>query len=430
MVKRSLLNPGRKGDLCKIKGKVIKQMKKIAIVGGGAAGMMAAARLISGSADVTLFEKNDRLGLKLGITGKGRCNITNNCTAEEFMANIPTNSRFLYSAYSAFSCLDTMNFFEEHGVPLKTERGNRVFPKSDRAGDIVHALRDIVKGHTVNKRVSEITAEDGSVTGLIAGGKHYRFDAVILCTGGMSYPKTGSDGDGYRFAKELGHTVTKLSPSLVPIESPDRFCAEMQGLSLKNVSAVMIRSDGKEAYSDFGEMMFTHFGVTGPMILSASSMIPDLEPGKYTLVIDLKPALDEKTLDSRLLSDFSKNINRNFANSLGALLPSKMIPVFVSLSGIDPNKKVNSITKEERRRIISLLKSFPVRLSRFRPIEEAIITKGGVSTKEINPKTMESKLVKGLYFAGEIIDVDGYTGGFNLQIAFSTAVCAADSAEK
>ncbi len=390
--------------------------------------MMAAARLISRGADVTLFEKNDRPGLKLGITGKGRCNVTNNCTTEEFMANIPTNSRFLYSAYSTFSCLDTMNFFEEHGVPLKTERGNRVFPTSDRAGDIVHALRDIVKEHTVNKKVSEITAAEGVVTELIAGGRHYSFDAVILCTGGMSYPKTGSDGDGYRFAKKLGHTVTKLSPSLVPIESPDRFCAEMQGLSLKNVAAAIMRSDGKEIYSDFGEMMFTHFGVTGPMILSASSMIPDLEPGKYTLVIDLKPALDEKTLDSRLLSDFAKNINRDFANSLGALLPSKMIPVFVSLSGIAPDKKVNSITKEERRRIISLLKAFPVKLSRFRPIDEAIITKGGISTKEINPKTMESKLVKGLYFAGEIIDVDGYTGGFNLQIAFSTAVCAADSA--
>ncbi len=403
-------------------------MKKIAIIGGGAAGMMAAARLISQGADVTVFEKNERLGMKLGITGKGRCNITNNCTLEEFMANIPTNPRFLYSAYSSFTSGDTMAFFEELGVPLKTERGNRVFPVSDKAGDIVHALRDLVRGHTINKKVTDITAENGAVTGLVAGGRSYKFDSVILATGGMSYPKTGSNGDGYRFAEKLGHTITPLKPSLVPIESSDKYCSEMQGLSLKNVSVKIVRNDGKEIYSDFGEMMFTHFGVTGPMILSASSMIPDLEPNKYTLNIDLKPALDEKTLDNRLLSDFSKNINRDFANSLGGLLPSKMIPVFIRISEISPEKKVNSITKEERRKIISLLKCFPIRLIRFRPIDEAIITKGGISVKEINPKTMESKLVSGLYFAGEIIDVDGYTGGFNLQIAFSTAVCAADSA--
>ncbi len=402
-------------------------MSKIAVVGGGAAGMMAAARIISNGGDVTLFEKKDKLGLKLGITGKGRCNVTNNCTREEFMANIPTNNRFLYSAYNAFSPTDTMDFFENAGVSLKTERGNRVFPVSDRAFDIVNVLRDIVKPYTVFQRVSEITSEEGRVTGLVAGGRNYAFDSVILATGGMSYPKTGSDGDGYRMAKALGHTVTELKPSLVPIESPDAFCREMQGLSLKNVAVRLIRNDGKEVYSDFGEMMFTHFGVTGPMILSASSMIPDLSAGKYELVIDLKPAFDEKTLDSRLLSDFSKNINRDFANSLGALLPTKMIPVFVALSGVSPAKKVNSITKEERKKIISLLKGFRVRLSRFRPIDEAIVTKGGISVKEIDPRTMGSKLVSGLYFAGEMIDVDGYTGGFNLQIVFSTAVLAADS---
>ena len=389
--------------------------------------MMAAARLISQGADVTLFEKNEKLGMKLGITGKGRCNITNNCTTEEFMSNIPTNSRFLYSAYSSFSSSDTMAFFEGLGIPLKTERGNRVFPVSDRAGDIVHALRNLVKGHTLNRRVTELIAEEGHIVGLVAGGKSYKFDSVILATGGMSYPKTGSNGDGYRLAERLGHTITPIKPSLVPIESSDRYCAEMQGLSLKNISVKIKRNDGKEVYSDFGEMMFTHFGVTGPIILSASSMIPDLEPNKYILSIDLKPALDEKTLDNRLLSDFSKNINRDFANSLGALLPSKMIPVFVKLSNIPAEKKVNSITKEERRKIISLLKCFPVHLSKFRPIDEAIITKGGISVKEISPKTMESKIVSGLYFAGEVIDVDGYTGGFNLQIAFSTAVCAADS---
>lgn len=390
--------------------------------------MTAAVKLLEYGADVTVFEKNDRTGLKLGITGKGRCNLTNNCTREEFMANIPTNPRFLYSAFSAFTPADTMEFFEGMGVPLKTERGNRVFPVSDRAGDIVHALRDRIKGHVVNRRVTGICTENGRVTGITAGGKFHPFDAVILCTGGMSYPKTGSDGDGYRFAKALGHTVTPLRPSLVPIESPDRFCAEMQGLSLKNVAVSVTSDSGREVYRDFGEMMFTHFGVTGPVILSASSMIPDLVPGKYTLHIDLKPALDEKTLDDRLLSDFSKNINRDFANSLGALLPAKMIPVFVRLTGISGGKKVNSITKEERRKVIALLKDFPVRLSRFRPIDEAIITKGGISVKEIDPKTMQSKLVSGLFFAGEIIDVDGYTGGFNLQIAFSTAVCAAAGA--
>ncbi len=402
-------------------------MSRIAVIGGGAAGMMAAARIINNGGNVTLFEKNEKSGLKLGITGKGRCNVTNNCTREEFMANIPTNPRFLYSAYSAFTPADTMDFFESLGVSLKTERGNRVFPTSDRAFDIVNALRDLVKKHTVRAKVTEITAENGALTGLIAGGKHYEFDSVILCTGGMSYPRTGSDGDGYRMAKKLGHTVTELKPSLVPIESPDSFCKEMQGLALKNVSVKVIRDDGKTVYTDFGEMMFTHFGVTGPMILSASSMIPDLGARRYQLVLDLKPALDEKTLDSRIISDFSKNINRDFANSLGGLLPSKMIPVFVSLSGISPLKKVNSITKEERKNLVTLLKHFPVRLSRFRPIDEAIITKGGISVKEIDPRTMESKLVSGLYFAGEIIDVDGYTGGFNLQIAFSTAVLAADS---
>lgn len=390
--------------------------------------MTAAVKLIEYGADVTVFEKNDRTGLKLGITGKGRCNLTNNCTREEFMANIPTNPRFLYSAFSAFTPADTMEFFEGMGVPLKTERGNRVFPVSDRAGDIVHTLRDRIKGHVVNRRVTGICTESGRVTGITAGGKFLPFDAVILCTGGMSYPKTGSDGDGYRFAKALGHTVTPLRPSLVPIESPDRFCAGMQGLSLKNVAVSVTSDSGREVYRDFGEMMFTHFGVTGPVILSASSMIPDLAPGKYNLHIDLKPALDEKTLGDRLLSDFSKNINRDFANSLGALLPAKMIPVFVRLSGIPGEKKVNSITKEERRKVTALLKDFPVRLSRFRPIDEAIITKGGISVKEIDPKTMQSKLVSGLFFAGEIIDVDGYTGGFNLQIAFSTAVCAAAGA--
>ncbi len=403
-------------------------MKKIAVIGGGAAGLFAAARLLSYGCDVTLFERGSRLGLKLGITGKGRCNLTNACTPEDFFANVQTNPRFLYSCYNAFSSSDVMDYFESIGVPLKIERGNRVFPKSDKAGDIVDALKSKVAGHTVVGRVSEIISKNGAVTAIRVGGRLLPFDAVLLCTGGISYPRTGSTGDGYRMAERLGHTVITPKPSLVPIESQDHYCRQMQGLSLKNVGVKVINEEsGKTVYSDFGEMMFTHFGVTGPMILSASSMIPNLGITAYRLEIDLKPALDEKTLDARLLSDFEKNINRDFSNSLGALLPSKMIPVFVSLVGIDGSRKINSITKEERRKILSLLKAFPVSLSSFRPIDEAIITKGGISVKEVDPRTMESKLVSGLYFAGEILDVDAYTGGFNLQIAFSTAAAAADS---
>lgn len=403
-------------------------MKKIAVIGGGAAGMMAAARAISNGCSVTLYERNDRLGRKLAITGKGRCNVTNNCDRDEFFKNVPTNPRFLYSSYSNFSSQDTMEFFENLGVPLKTERGNRVFPVSDRAFDIVDALANLVKKNVIHARVSGIEAENGEIIGVKVGGNTVPYDAVIVCTGGVSYQKTGSDGDGIRFAKSLGLETVPCRPSLVPIESPDRSCPDMQGLSLKNVAIKAENEDGKTVYEDFGEMMFTHFGVTGPMILSLSSMIPDLGEKKYTLYIDMKPALDEKELDNRLLSDFSKNLNRDFINSLSALLPSRMIPVFVKMSGIAPDRKVNSITKEERKSLVTLLKRFPVHLSGFRPINEAIITKGGVSVKEINPKTLESKKIKGLYFAGEVIDVDAYTGGFNLQIAFSTAVTAADSA--
>jgi len=399
---------------------------RVAVVGGGAAGLMAASRLRSLGIAVTLFERNDRLGRKLAITGKGRCNVTNNCTPEEFFANVPTNARFLFSSYRRFTAQDTMAFFEERGVPLKTERGNRVFPVSDRAFDIVDALAAEVKGCVVHRRVSTILTAEGRVSGLCVGDKPMPFDAVILCTGGLSYPKTGSDGDGHRMAASLGLDVIPARPSLVPIESPDWFCAAMQGLSLKNVALRVETVEGKTVYTDFGEMMFTHFGVTGPMILSASSMIPELSPHRYRLLLDLKPALSEKELDHRLLSDFSKNINRDFGNALGALLPAKMIPVIVTLSGISAAKKVNAITREERHALVTLLKAFPVRLSRFRPIDEAIITKGGVSVKELNPKTMACKTIPGLFFAGEILDVDAYTGGFNLQIAFSTAISAAE----
>ena len=392
--------------------------------------MMAAIFAARAGGDVTLFERNDRLGKKLRITGKGRCNVTNNCDLQEFLSNVPVNSRFLYAALNRFGTDDTMAFFEDAGVPLKTERGKRVFPVSDKAEDIVSAMKEQCRRagvRVIYERVRGLRIEDGVIKGVFAD-RAYDFDAVILCTGGKSYPRTGSDGDGYEFARRAGHTVTKILPSLVPIVEDGRLCASMQGLSLKNVQLTVVeKSSGKAIYRDFGEMMFTHFGLTGPLVLSASAHMHDLERGKYMAEIDLKPALDEKTLDNRILSDFAEFKNKDFANSLGKLLPQKMIDTVIRLSGIAPDKKVNSITKEERTALVRLLKHFSVPLLGFRPIDEAIITSGGVSVKEINPKTMESKLVAGLYFAGEIIDVDAYTGGFNLQIAFSTAVLAGES---
>ena len=406
---------------------------RVAVIGGGAAGMMAAVKAAELGASVTLFEKTDRLGKKLRITGKGRCNVTNDCDRDEFFANIPRNPRFLYAAYSGFSSEDTKNFFEDAGVPLKTERGKRVFPASDKAQDIVDALKRKCRetGCSVaHEKVKRITSKDGRVTGILTNAGEYEFDSVILATGGMSYPLTGSDGDGYRMAKELGHTVTELVPSLVPIVEDGRISASMQGLSLKNVRLSVTDNAGKTVFSDFGEMMCTHFGLTGPLVLSASAHLRDIEKGKYTAEIDLKPALDEKTLDTRLISDLSKYSNKDFVNSLGSLLPQKMIDTVVALSGIDPRKKCNSVTKEERKALVHLLKHFRIPLLKFRPIDEAIITSGGIEVKEINPKTMESKLVSGLFFAGEIIDVDAYTGGFNLQIAFSTATLAGENAAK
>ncbi len=405
---------------------------RVAVVGGGAAGMMAAIKAAELGASVTIFEKKDRMGKKLRITGKGRCNVTNDCDRDEFFANIPRNSRFLYAAYNNFSSEDTKDFFENAGVPLKTERGKRVFPVSDKASDIVEAMQrkcSELGCKVINRPVKKITALDGKVKGVVAGGDEYEFDSVILCTGGLSYPLTGSDGDGYKMARALGHTVTELIPSLVPIVEDGSICSSMQGLSLKNVKLSIVEAkSGKTVFDDFGEMMFTHFGLTGPLVLSASAHIRDIEKGRYIARIDLKPALDEKTLDARLVSELSKNSNKDFQNSLGGLLPQKMIDTFVNISGIDGRKKCNSVTKEERKHLLRLLKSFEIPLLRFRPIAEAIITSGGIEIKEINPKTMESKLVSGLYFAGEIIDVDAYTGGFNLQIAFSTAVLAGESA--
>lgn len=390
--------------------------------------MMAAGTAVLYGAEVTVFESTDRLGKKLAITGKGRCNITNNCTRDEFLENVTKNGRFLYAALSAFSCEDTINLFESLGVPVKTERGRRVFPVSDKAIDVVNAMRSYSSGaRVVHHKVTDLRHDEDRFT-VTAGKKEYSFDKVIIATGGKSYPLTGSDGSGYKLAMKLGHSVSELIPSLIPLTSHSPLCRDMQGLSLKNVKISIKDEADKVLYSDFGEMMFAHFGVTGPTVLSASAHIRDYDITTLRLCIDLKPALDEKTLDERLLSDFRKNSNKDLINALGDLLPTKMIEPFIALSGIDGRKKINSITKDERRVMLETLKSFEIPLDGYRPIEEAIITSGGIEIKEITPKTMESKLVPGLFFAGEVIDVDAYTGGYNLQIAFSTGYLAGKSA--
>lgn len=405
---------------------------RVVIVGGGAAGMMAAIAAAENGAAVTLFERNDRLGKKLRITGKGRCNVTNDCDLNEFLTNVPTNPRFLYTALSRFSTEDTKTFFENAGVPLKTERGKRVFPQSDRAGDIVAALEKYCRTlgvHTLHKRVQNIIVRDGRAVGVKTSDGETQADAVILCTGGKSYPKTGSDGDGYRFAEAAGHTVTPLSPSLVPLVAHGKLCASLQGLSLRNVSLrITETASGKTVYEDFGELLFTHYGLTGPTVLSASAHLSDIRPDRYEARIDLKPALDEKTLDARIRSDFEKYRNRDLINALDDLLPQKLIEPFIGLCEIDGRKKVHSVTREERERMVRTLKCIRVPIRALRPIDEAIVTRGGVSVKEVDPKTMRSKLVSGLYFAGELLDVDAYTGGFNLQIAFSTAYVAGSAA--
>lgn len=405
---------------------------KVAVIGGGAAGLLAASQCAARGCDVTLYEKNQLLGKKLSITGKGRCNLTNHTSADEFLANVCTNPKFLYSAIHTFGPDETMAYFEGLGVPLKTERGNRVFPVSDRAKDIVGALAQQVRLNyvrVIHNKADRLEIENQVLTGVRVGGQLHSYHRAIVCTGGLSYPGTGSTGDGFKFAEQAGLTVVPPAPSLVPIETEEAFVKLLMGLSLKNVGLrIEDTVTKKTVYEDFGELLFTHFGLSGPMILSASCHISKIEKGRFRAFIDLKPALDEAMLHERLLRDFTKYANKNFVNSLDDLLPRKLIPVFTMLSGIAPEQKVNSITREQRGHIVKLLKALPFTLKRFRPLSEAIITSGGVAVSELNPKTMESKKIKNLYFAGEVIDVDAYTGGFNLQIAFSTAFLAAKAA--
>ena len=403
---------------------------KVLIVGGGAAGMMASVISARNGDDVTLIEKNEKLGKKVYITGKGRCNVTNACDDIQFFDNVITNKKFMYSAYYGFTSSSVMAFFEELKCPLKIERGDRVFPVSDHSSDIIGALKREMNRLSVNilfnTKVTNVISEDDKVTGVsLSSGEIINADKVILCTGGKSYASCGADGDTWKFAERLGIKTKDAEPSLVPMCCSDSFAKELQGLSLKNVS-VKLSDDKRTLYDGFGEMLFTHFGVSGPLILSASGYVKEsmYEPG-LKLSIDLKPALNEKQLDERILRDFSKNMNKQFGNSLSELLPAKLIPVIISLSGIDGRKQVNLVTKDERLKLVRLLKNLEMNVTGNRGFNEAIITRGGIDVKEINPNTMESKKYKGLYFAGEMIDVDALTGGFNLQIAWSTAYLAA-----
>ena len=403
------------------------------VIGGGAAGLMAAGTSSHMNAETLVLERNERPARKLMITGKGRCNVTNNCPAlQELISNVPRNGRFLYGAFSRFMPADVIEFFESRGVELKTERGNRVFPVSDNAVDIVDALVGYARERArfINGRATKLIVEDGAVKGVeTEDGETVFADKIIIATGGLSYPGTGSTGDGYELAKQAGHKITELVPSLVPLEIHEGFCSDLMGLSLRNSAIKVVDTEsGKTVYTDFGEMLFTHFGVSGPMILSASAHMRNMKSGKYKIFIDLKPALTHEQLDARILRDFSENTNKNFINALNSLLPKKLVPVIVKLSGISLSTKVNQITKEQRKNLVDLLKGMSITVTGFRPVAEALITSGGVDISQINPKTMESKLVRGLYFAGEVIDTDAYTGGFNLQIAFSTGRLAGISA--
>ena len=408
-------------------------MAKVLVIGGGAAGLLAAGTAAQRGHEVTILERNERPARKVMITGKGRCNLTNHCTLiNELVAQVPTNGRFLHGAFSRFMPQDIMELVEAEGVELKIERGNRVFPVSDKAVDIVDALVRFATKNGAKLRQGRATAlllENGAVRGVkTEDGDTIFADRVIIATGGMSYPLTGSTGDGYTLAKQAGHTIADPKPSLVPLVCHEGFCSDLQGLSLRNV-AITVRdmTNYKEVYTDFGEMLFTHFGVSGPMILSASTHLRPMEKGRYEIHIDLKPALSHEQLDARVQREFLAASNKNFINALDSLLPKKLVPVIVRLCGVKPSLKVNQVTREMRGRLVNLLKDLKVTVNGFRPIEEAIVTSGGVHVKEVDPKTMQSKLCEGLYFAGEVLDVDAYTGGFNLQIAFSTGHLAGES---
>ena len=408
---------------------------ELVVIGGGPSGMMCALRAAERGKRVVILEGNRLLGRKLRITGKGRCNLTNDCDVKMVMQNIPGDGRFLYSALTRFPPERTMELFRSLGVPLKTERGSRVFPVSDRADDVADALARRLGElgvRVIRTRAKKILTENGAVCAVETEDGTIACRAAALCTGGRSYPLTGSDGAGYAMAQDLGHTLVPIRPSLVPLESGDEYCAEMQGFSLKNV-ALSAYEDDKLIFKEQGEMLFTHFGVSGPLVLSASAKMRRMGEAKYRLSVDLKPALDEKKLDERILRDFEKYANREFKNALDDLAGRSMIPVLLRLSGIPEDTKVHSITREQRRGLVALFKAFPISVTGFRPIDEAIVTAGGISTKEVDPRTMQSKLVPGLYFAGEVLDLDAYTGGFNLQIAWATghaageAVCAEET---
>ena len=405
---------------------------QVIVVGGGAAGLMAAVTAAENGHKVTVVERNPRPARKVMITGKGRCNVTNNCSVSEFISHVPQNGRFLYSALSRFESADLMAWLEERGLPLKTERGNRVFPVSDKAVDVVDCLVKAARRAGVTflqGRVTSLVLEEGVCTGvMLEDGRQLEAYAVVICTGGLSYPGTGSTGDGYTLAQQAGHTIVPTRPSLVPLETQEYWSGKLQGLSLKNVTCTVTdTANGKVIFSELGELLFTHYGLSGPLILSASAHMREMAPCRYTVKIDLKPGLTPEKLDARLTRDLGENPNLDFANALGALLPHKLIPEAVALSGIPPHTKCHSVTREQRQRFGQLLKALPLTVMDFRPVEEAVVTSGGVDVREVDARTMASKKAEGLYFAGEVLDVDAYTGGFNLQIAFSTGHAAGES---
>ena len=403
-------------------------MKKVIVVGAGPAGMMAAIKAAESGKEVILVEKNDRLGKKMFITGKGRCNVTSNKDIEEIIKNIPGNGMFMYSALYTFTNEDVMKMIEAKGVKLKVERGDRVFPQSDKSSDIIKCFDKYLRENNVKimfKTIfKDLIVNEGKVLGIVTtNNQKILADSVILAMGGASYPLTGSSGDAYEVLKKYGHTITEIKPALIPLVTKEKYVSDLMGLSLKNVE-VNIKHKGKSIYKDFGEMLFTHFGVSGPLVLSASRRVSEILPSEVEFFIDLKPALSEKELDKRILKDFEKMKNKQFKNSLDELLPKKLIPVVINLSNIDEDKQVNAITKEERKNLSKLIKEFRLTIVSTRPIAEAIVTKGGVSVKEVDPSTMESKIINGLFIVGELLDVDAFTGGFNMQVAFSTGYCA------